>query len=91
MAVLTGDPSSRGLEALRLGLEGDLERAVGTTTQLVILDRAPADLAHRVLRDGILLCEPDRSARIRFEVRARNEYWDLLPYLEDYRKARRSA
>ena len=91
VAVLTGDPAIRGIEALRLGLEGELERALGMPAQLVILDHAPADLAHRVLRDGILLCEPDRSARIRFEVRARNEYWDLLPYLEEYRKARRSA
>lgn len=91
VAILTDDPSVRGLDALRLGLEGELERALGIPTQLVVLDRAPADLAHRVLRDGVLLCEPDRSARIRFEVRTRNEYWDLLPYLEEYRRARRSA
>lgn len=91
VAILTDDPSVRGLDALRLGLEGEIERALGIPTQLVVLDRAPADLAHRVLRDGILLCEPDRSARIRFEVRTRNEYWDLLPYLEEYRRTRRPA
>jgi hypothetical protein len=44
------------------------------------------DLAHRVLRDGLLLLERDRSARIRFEVRARNEYFDLLPHLRRYRR-----
>jgi len=32
------------------------------------------DLIHRVLRDGILVYEQDRSRRIRFEVQARNAY-----------------
>jgi hypothetical protein len=44
------------------------------------------DLVHRVLRDGVLLLERDRSARIRFEVRARNDYFDLLPHLRRYRR-----
>jgi uncharacterized protein len=91
VAVLTAGPPERGLDALKLGLEGEIERALGVPAQLVVLDGAPVDLAHRVLRDGVLLCEPDRSARIRFEVRTRNAWWDLLPYLEDYRRPRRSA
>lgn len=34
----------------------------------------------------------DPGARIRFEARARNEYFDLLPFLERYRRMdRRSA
>jgi hypothetical protein len=41
---------------------------------------------HRVLRDGVLLLDHDRSARIAFEVRSRNEYFDLLPILERYRR-----
>jgi len=44
------------------------------------------DLVHRVLRDSLLLAERDRSARIRFEVRSRNEYFDLLPFLRRYRR-----
>jgi len=43
------------------------------------------DLVHRILRDGILCLDRDRSARIRFEVKARGEYFDLLPYLQRYR------
>jgi hypothetical protein len=31
------------------------------------------------------------SARIRFEVKARNEYFDLLPYLRQYRRTTRGA
>lgn len=54
--------------------------------QLVVLNNAPVDLIHRVLRDGEIVFEADRSARIRFEVAARNEYFDLLPVLRRYRK-----
>ena len=91
VAILTDGSPSHGLDGLRLDLEGEVERMLAIPTQLVVLDRAPVDLTHRVLRDGVLLCEPDRSARIRFEVRVRNEFWDLLPFLEEYRKVRRPA
>src|SRR3972149_2147232 len=52
----------------------------------VVLNAAPPDLIHRVLRDGDLLVERDRSARIRFEVAARNAYFDLKPFLDRYRR-----
>ena len=91
VAILTDGSPPHGLDGLRLDLEGEIERMLGIPTQLVVLDRAPVDLSQRVLRDGVLLCEPDRSARIRFEVRVRNEFWDLRPFLEEYRKVRRPA
>ena len=47
----------------------------------------PADLIHRVLRDGVLLVDRNPNRRIAFEVRARNDYFDLLPYLTEYRRA----
>lgn len=62
-----------------------LERLLGMPVDLVTLNTAPVDLVHRVLRDGVLLLDRDRSARIRFEVHARNEYFDLLPFLRRYR------
>jgi predicted nucleotidyltransferase len=67
----------------------ELSAAVGKPVDLVVMNTAPADLVHRVLRDGQLLLDADRSVRIAFEVRARNEYFDLLPMLQRYR--RRSA
>ncbi len=74
-----------------LGQPFDIEDAltadVGRQVQLVVLNDAPADLVHRVLRDGVLLFEGDRSARVAFEVRRRAEYFDLLPYLRAYRRA----
>ena len=83
--VMAKDPP-RTLEGLRLDLEADLERAVGHRVQMVVLNRAPVDLIHRVLRDGVLLKDTDTSARIQFEVKARREYFDLLPHLLRYRR-----
>ena len=75
------------LSSLRLSLQADLQEAAHRPVDLVILNQASPDLIHRVLRDGILLVERDRSARIRFEVGARNEYFDILPFLTRYREA----
>jgi uncharacterized protein len=76
------------LEGQPLDLAEGLEGALGRDVDLVVLNEAPADLVHRVLRDGQLVFEADRSARIRFEVRRRNEYFDLLPILTEYRRPR---
>ncbi len=84
-ALFASDPPHT-LAGLTLDLADDLSAATGRPVDLVVLNRAPVDLVHRVLRDGILLLDRDRSARIRFEIRARNEYFDLLPYLQRYRR-----
>jgi predicted nucleotidyltransferase len=69
----------------------DLESRFGRPVDLVVMNGAPTDLVHRILRDGILLLQPNRSARIAFEVRARNQYFDLLPILQRYRRTGTSA
>jgi uncharacterized protein len=79
------DPPST-IDGLHLGLESELQRVLGVPTQLVVLNRAPCDLVHRVLRDGVLLVDRDPGARIRFEVDARNRYFDLQPFLRRYRR-----
>ena len=86
VGILLQTAPSGDLNDLRFELEGDLEGALGQRTQVVVLNNAPPDLLHRVLREGRLLVERDRTARIRFEVRARNEYFDLLPILNRYRR-----
>jgi predicted nucleotidyltransferase len=86
VAVLCGKPVDPGLAGLKLALAGDLEERLGRRVDLVVLDHQPPDLVHRVLRDGLLVLENDRSARIRFEVTARNEYFDVLPMLRRYRR-----
>jgi predicted nucleotidyltransferase len=89
VAVLLARDPPPTLEGLQTGLADALSEAAGRTVDLVVLNDAPPDLVHRVLRDGVLLLERDRSARIRFEVKARNEYFDLLPYLQRYRRGSR--
>jgi predicted nucleotidyltransferase len=86
VAILYSDGPPPTLDSPALALEGELERLLGQPVEVVVLNSAPVDLVHRVLRDGRLLFEGNRSARIAFEVRARNEYFDLLPFLLRYRK-----
>jgi len=84
---LHGAPKT--LDDLKLDLAEDMQRALGLPVDLVILNGAPSDLVHRVLRDGILVVERDRAARVRFEVRARNEFFDLQRIRDEYRRGPR--
>jgi predicted nucleotidyltransferase len=86
VAVLFATEPPHTLDGLHLDLADDLTGALHRRVDLAVLNRAPVDLIHRVLRDGLLLIDCDRSARIRFEARARNEYFDLLPHLQRYRR-----
>ena len=88
VAVLYAAAPGPGLAGLSLDLEADIERALGLPVQVVVLNSAPVDLVHRVLRDGRLLLDRDPGRRIRFEVKARNEFFDLQPVLARYRAAR---
>ncbi|MBL8714709.1 MAG: nucleotidyltransferase domain-containing protein [Myxococcales bacterium] len=79
VAVLRGRPRPRTLDDWPVELEAAVEEAVGSRVDLVLLDGADSDLVHRVLRDGVLVVERDRAARIAFEVFKRNEWFDLEP------------
>lgn len=86
VAVLCAADPPLTYAGLPLELEGELERLLGRTTQVVVLNHAPADLRARVLRDGLLLLDRDPSARVRFEMQTRNEWFDLEPMLREYRR-----
>ena len=86
VAVLFEVAPPATLEGLPLDLESQIARLVGRPAQVIVLNTAPVGLIHRVLRDGVLLLDRARSARIRFEVRARNEFFDLQPVLARYRR-----
>lgn len=85
VAVLWSRRPADLLAAAGLDLAAELEDAVGLEVEVVALHRASPELIHRVLRDGILLVEHDRQARVRFEVAASREYFDVLPILRLYR------
>jgi predicted nucleotidyltransferase len=87
VGVLYAQEPPPTLDGLGLALGYKLEQLLGKPVDLVVLNRAPLDLIHRVLRDGVLVYESDPSSRIRFEVQARSAYFDLLPYLRQYRRA----
>src|SRR3990172_2435901 len=86
VGVLFATAPAATLAAQPFALEDDPAGLLGGRVQVVVLNAAPPDLIHRVLRDGDLLVERDRSARIRFEVAARNAYFDLKPFLDRYRR-----
>jgi predicted nucleotidyltransferase len=89
VAVLFAAAPASTFDAQPFGLEGELERRLGRPIDVVVLNTAPVDLRIRVLREGRLIFERDRSSRIRFEVRTRNEAFDLEPILREYRTAAR--
>jgi uncharacterized protein len=89
VGVIFAAPQPRTLMGLPTELEAALAASLHMNVQVVDLERASADLVHRVLRDGRIILDRDPPARIRFEVHRRNQYFDLLPHLERYR--RRSA
>jgi predicted nucleotidyltransferase len=86
LGLLLAKPPAATLKSVARDLEGTLEQVLHRPVQAVVLNGAPADLVHRVLRDGVLLLDRDRAARIRFEVQSRNEYFDLAPVRRLYRR-----
>jgi len=88
VGVLFEKDPPKTLAGLNVDLAQDLEAVLERRVDLVILNWANADLVHRVLRDGRLILDRNPSMRIDFEVRKRNEYFDLLPLLQRYREVR---
>lgn len=86
VAVLVARSPNGTLEDLHLDWAVALERKLGRTIDLVVINTAPPELAHRVFTEGALLFERERSARVAFQVRSRNEYFDVLPFLRRYRR-----
>ncbi len=93
VAVLLRETPPATLDGLGFDVAGELERVLGKPVDIVVLNRAAPDLVHRILRDGVLVHESDRRRRVAFETRSRAEYFDVLPYLRQYRRsmARRGA
>jgi len=90
VAVLFQRPPARVLNGPRFEMEGELEAVFGRPVDLLVLNDAATDLAIRVLRHGRLLIAQMPAVRIGFEVRTRNEAFDLEPVLTQYRAARSS-
>jgi len=66
--------------------EANLAEALGLPVQIIVMNSAPVDLVHRILRSQRLLLDKEPSFRVRFEVKSRNLYFDLKPILDHYRR-----
>ncbi len=87
VAVLFDDELDAG-QRFRRSLEvgGALETALRTSVDLVVLNGAPPLLAFRVIQNGVLAVENDRTQRCLFQMRAMNRYYDAKRFLE-YQRA----
>ena len=76
----------------RANLTTDLMAGLGSNdVDVVVLNRAPPLLYHRVLRDGVRLLARDLRATTTREGRAVSRYCDSVPQLAKMEAARRSA
>ena len=76
----------------RANLTTDLMAGLGfNDVDVVVLNRAPPLLYHRVLRDGVRLLARDLRATTTREGRAVSRYCDFVPQLAKMEAARRAA
>lgn len=73
------------LQGMGFDLAHELELVLRRPVDVVVLNRAAPDLVHRILRDGLIVLDADRPARLAFEVYARSQYLDLAPLLRQLR------
>ena len=86
VAVLLKAEPPHTVDGLRQDIADGLRERLGRAVDLLVLNRAPADLVHRVLRDGLLVLDANPPLRRMFEVRRRNEFFDLEPVRRRYRQ-----
>ena len=91
VALLLDHDPPETLDGLRLDLASRLGDELSRPVDVVILNRASCDLAHRVRRDGVVLIDRDRRRRIAWEVKSRNEYFDMEPIRRLYRHGRSTS
>lgn len=69
---------------MELALASGLERRLRRPVDLVVLNGAPPALAHRVVRDGVVVVSRDDQQRTRFEASVMSEYLDFRDVLDRY-------
>jgi predicted nucleotidyltransferase len=71
LGILFTETPAANIDAQPYDLEAALERLFGRPVGAILLNRAAIDLRSRVLPEGRLIVERNRSLRIAFEVRTR--------------------
>lgn len=70
---------------IRLELLDQLTRALGSEADVTVLNTAAPFLRYVAVREGVLAFDRSPEARISFELKVLNEYFDYQPVLERYR------
>lgn len=68
-------------------LQESLVRLVGTSVDLVELDRATLELRARVIQTGTLLFSDDEKRRVAFETHTRSRWFDYRPTMDELTRA----
>lgn len=77
----------RDITALRSRLAHELAVALGTDrVDVVILNRAPIELAYAAIAQGRVLYQRDEATRVEFEAKTMSRYGDYLPVLRAQRR-----
>jgi len=84
--LVAGAPRLPEQYDLVFAIQDDLEQRLHRPVDVVVMNGAPLDLLHRVLRDGVLVHDADTTARREFELQVRTQYFDFLPLLLRYRE-----
>lgn len=88
IAVYFGDEAVADVRFdLRLKVLGELTDLYKTDkVDLVVLNDAPPLLAHRILKEGLLVFSGNDKIRLEYETNAVLKYLDWKPYLDKYTK-----
>ncbi|MBI2577749.1 MAG: nucleotidyltransferase domain-containing protein [Candidatus Wildermuthbacteria bacterium] len=86
IAVFLSPESHATFFEKRLELMEKLTRGLRRDADVIILNTSSPFLRYAVLKEGILTVNQDSKARLEFELRTMNEYFDYKPILKLYRE-----
>ena len=94
VAVWLDGEQSKDVDRVRqaqraLEIESELERALRHEVQVVVLNTAPLELLHNVLRHSRLIISRDEPLRRRIYVEHAKRYYDMAPARALFRRAMR--
>ena len=85
LAVVASDyNASAGLDIPQITFAQELSAQIGKKIEVQNLKDCSVNFSHRVITEGKLLLVNDERARVKFEERLMNLYFDLKPALDEY-------
>lgn len=87
VAVYLRETPSVSVLQYELKLESELMKTLGKySVDIRVLNEAPLSFRFQVIRQGVLLFARDEDERAEFQERTLLDYFDFLPYRNDYLK-----